>query len=737
MSFKKFLIISFVLVAILPISIVGFVSLEILSSQMRQEVEKSNLLISKSLSGEIEQLLNEPVVFLNQVKNVLEDGTLISYQKKDLFLEKVLSRYALLSRIKIIDKQGIVRHQAPYDRNFIDLNLSNLLHIARPLESGKPFWSNTLISLETGHPTITLSIPISDGLLVGHIDLKSLNKIVEKVNVGFGGYAFVVDNKGVTIAHRDWKYIAERRNLGSLDVIHKGLAGNLGTHVFFDEETESLGSISQIEPTGWLVVVVLPTQLAFSSVDRIRNLIGYGSVGALLLALSIAAFAIQRVSTPLYQLIKSAESAAQGDYQSKLSLKGYHELNTLANSFNLMINAIKSRELELKASERKFRNIVEMAPYPIVIAKSFLNIDYVNQSFSDIFGYAFDDIKHQQEWWQIICPNETTRKRIEQNFNSGLKGVVSKQEPVPSYDWDIVCKDGAVKQVEFRIVYIDEMALIIINDLTERKRTEQLLIHSEKMDSIGSLAAGMAHEINNPLAGILQSTQNIKRRLHPDLDANRKPADDTQVDLINLQKYLKVRNIDEYLDIITEAGSRAANIVKNMLQFSRRNNEVVEKADIHQIIEHTILLTNSDFDLKKRYDFKQINIACSFDKSINPIPCIVNELEQVFLNLFSNAAHALKTRNSQQNKRIEIKTQNKGKCVQIEIEDNGPGIPPAIINRIFEPFFTTKPTGEGTGLGLSVAYMIITQHHGGKMEIDSTRNKGTRFILQLPTQEPN
>jgi len=732
MSLKRFLIISFVLVAILPVSIVGIISLQILSSQMQQAVEESNLLISKSLTGEIELLLSKPVILLNQVKAVLEDGTLITPQQTDLYLEKAILNSNILERIKIIDKKGIVRHQAPYDRNFIGLNLSNQPYVSKPLKFGKRFWSNTLISLETGLPTITLSIPLSNGVLVGHLNLMSLNRIVEKVQIRTEGYAFVVDNMGVTIAHPDKKFITERRNLGYLKIIRQGLIGNLGTHLYLDSDIDHLGSVSRIEPTGWLVVVTVPTRLAFLSVNKIRNLIGLGSGGAFLLALIIAIFSIQKASKPMNQLIENAKSIAQGKYQEKLVTKGYTELNTLSDSFNMMVNAIKSRESDLKASEKKFRKMIEMAPYPMIITEKDLKINYLNQMFSDVFGYVIKDTRPQIPWWQNICPNESIRNSIEQGLNNEIDRKLPSQEFLYSSDWDLICKNGDIKQIEFKMVPIDKMFLIIISDLTERKRTEQLLIHSEKMESIGSMAAGMAHEINNPLSGIMQGAQNIKRRLQPDLAANQKDAKNTEVDLENLQKYLEARKIDSFLDFIIEGGSRAANIVKNMLQFSRKSNTVSEIADIHKTIEHSIELAKSDFNLEKKYDFKQLNIVRSFDNSIPLITCIPNELEQVLLNLLSNAAQAFSSDEIRDDRQIEIKTQNQGHWIQIEVIDNGPGIKPAIMKRIFEPFFTTKASGDGTGLGLSVAYMIVTKHHNGEMEVNSILDKGTSFTLRLP-----
>ncbi len=278
-----------------------------------------------------------------------------------------------------------------------------------------------------------------------------------------------------------------------------------------------------------------------------------------------------------------------------------------------------------------------------------------------------------------------------------------------------------------------EGAVIRIDDVTERVHIEEMMIQTEKMMSVGGLAAGMAHEINNPLAIILQGIQNTLRRVSPELRKNQDVARRLGLELEQIRAYLEQRNILQYLEGMQEAGTRAAKIVTNMLNFSRRSESNKAPTDINQLLEDTIELAGSDYDLKKKYDFRQIEIICKYDPMLPLVPCTATTIEQVFLNLLRNAAQALAEKHAAGYKpQMIIRTQKDKDNAIIEIEDNGPGMNAEIQKRIFEPFYTTKAVGIGTGLGLSVSYFIITTNHKGSISVESEPGEGTKFIIRLP-----
>jgi len=279
-----------------------------------------------------------------------------------------------------------------------------------------------------------------------------------------------------------------------------------------------------------------------------------------------------------------------------------------------------------------------------------------------------------------------------------------------------------------------EGAVIRVDDVTEQVRLEEMMIQTEKMLSVGGLAAGMAHEINNPLAGMMQTANVLGNRLtNIDIPANIEAAKTAGIDMQSIQHFMQERGVLRMVDSITESGRRVADIVDNMLSFSRKSNAIVSSHEVSELLDKTLELAATDYDLKKQYDFKAIKIIKEYTEKLPPVPCEGAKIQQVILNILRNGAQAM------EDPAIDTPTfilrtyhEPEKSSVCIEIKDNGKGMDAATRKRIFEPFFTTKPVGVGTGLGLSVSYFIITENHEGEMSVDSEPDKGATFVIRLP-----
>lgn len=275
--------------------------------------------------------------------------------------------------------------------------------------------------------------------------------------------------------------------------------------------------------------------------------------------------------------------------------------------------------------------------------------------------------------------------------------------------------------------------VIRIDDISQREKMEEIIMQTEKMKSVGGLAAGMAHEINNPLGAILQGVQNIQRRLNTDNEVNKQIAQEHQLNLTAMKAYLQQRQIDKFISNIKDAGQRAATIVANMLQFSRGNKQQLSKTLVKELIERTLTIARADLELKA------IDIEVNNIKDDSILYCIPSEIEQVILNLLQNAAQALTDYSQVVNQEswqpiIKLIIRQDNEHTYIKVQDNGPGMDQETRRRIFEPFFTTKDIGAGTGLGLSVSYFIITAHHHGQLDIETSLGKGACFTIRLPNE---
>jgi PAS domain S-box-containing protein len=278
-----------------------------------------------------------------------------------------------------------------------------------------------------------------------------------------------------------------------------------------------------------------------------------------------------------------------------------------------------------------------------------------------------------------------------------------------------------------------EGAVIRIDDVTEQVHLEQALVQSEKMSSLGGLAAGMAHEINNPLAAIIAAAQNIKKRVSDSLPKNKEIADEVGLTLEVLDGYLEKRNVHKLLDGIYDSGCNAAKIVNNMLRFSRRNAGSFEYVNLAKLFDETLELASGDYELKRSYNFLGISVVRDYAENVPDVFCEINEIQQVLLNLVKNAAQAMMDKKYGDEKpTLTCKVWHDGADVVLEVEDNGPGMDVAIRKQVFDPFFTTRLVGEGSGLGLSVSYFIVVDNHSGSMEVFSSPGLWTRFVVRLP-----
>ena len=278
----------------------------------------------------------------------------------------------------------------------------------------------------------------------------------------------------------------------------------------------------------------------------------------------------------------------------------------------------------------------------------------------------------------------------------------------------------------------------LAREIVERKRAEAALIQSEKLASLGQLAAGMAHEINNPIAYVTNNLAVLRRDMRAAMgvldtyregrDSLARVAPDLAAAAARLEQDIDLAYIQENFlrdfDTSLQGLQRVRDIVGNLRDFARLDEAEFKEMDLNAALRSTLEIAR--YELKK----KEIRLEIGFQE-LPPVLCHPSKINQVFLNLLMNAVQACALGGV-----MALRTRAvPGEGVEIEVEDNGCGIKAEHVPHIFEPFFTTKPVGQGMGLGLSVSYGII-RDHGGSIAVDSTPGRGSLFCVRLPLQPP-
>lgn len=363
--------------------------------------------------------------------------------------------------------------------------------------------------------------------------------------------------------------------------------------------------------------------------------------------------------------------------------------------------------------------IYAILPYAIINFTTDL-VDVINSDFSEEWKVYFSIAALFAIIW-FIAMYFIGKKQRKDIAKEQLKAVEREKQFLQSE----ALKVELERKVEERTAELSEQKNELQKALDELKVTQNQLIQSEKMASLGELTAGIAHEIQNPL-NFVNNFSEVSSELLDEMNAEIEKGDFEEAKAIANDVKLNLEKINHH-------GKRADAIVKGMLQHSRASSGTKELIDLNAICDEYLRLSYHGLRAKdKTFNAKLIT---DFDNSIGKVQIIPQDFGRVILNLLTNAFYAVDEKKKAGNKDYEptvsIVTKNESDKIIITVSDNGNGMPKEIIDKVFQPFFTTKPTGKGTGLGLSMSYEIITKGHNGQLNVESVENEGTKFTVIL------
>jgi two-component system sporulation sensor kinase A len=661
-----------------------------------RRVEKQITLIVKDFERVVTMLQSTPYVLEDQKTNFFHE------------VKRIVEVSPFVDSAVIIQPNGDV--EGFYPSNYRAFNLTNLMDKGYFQEAFKTqeVVISEISAADTGHFALNIAVPTfkSPGELHRivkfslHIEENELfQSIFQSAKIGEDGYTYMVDSNGRIISHPQTERIGEM--IISNPIVQEVLKGKSGYERV--ENTKGVlmyASYRYVPFLRWGMVAQVPVEATFTSYFTFQNTVWkYMLVGSTLILLLTAWYSVQLVR-PLKKLGEAMDKVTQGNYDLQVELSGRSEIGRLSQRFNEMISYIRltraklqSKEAELFSQKEYFRNVINMNPNYIFAVNAEDEITLVNETCAKAFGVRPKDMVGKQ-----ISDLPTSWP-----FPSDMYRQWADSSPISLRGMEHTLVDAAgeirwIHTVRTPLQSVEGPAtefLYVCSDITERKQTEELIRKSEKLSVVGELAAGVAHEIRNPLTAIkgfiqlLQSEQPEKSFYH---------------------------------GIMMSEIERINEIVSEFLVLSRPQAYQYEEKDIEVLLKSVMMILNTQAILK--------DVEIEFEKTseVAKVYCEENQLKQVFINVIKNAIEAMP--DGGQVRIVLGLDPNKQDQVLVRIRDEGYGIPSERISRLGEPFYTTKE--KGMGLGLMVSYRIIEAHQG-RIRYSSEVGHGTTVDILLPT----
>jgi signal transduction histidine kinase/HAMP domain-containing protein len=510
--------------------------------------------------------------------------------------------------------------------------------------------------------------------------------------------------------------------------------------------------LSREGPRG-LLVLDLSMARAVSEGRHARHVALLIGLGALLFACIAAWLVGTSFGRRVGGVQTEAARVAAGDLsESRIVDSSRDEIGQLARAFQTMVQSLKrayagieqqvlDRTEALATSREQFRALVETTdavPWEMTVGS--WQFTYVGPQAASLFGIPADDWADAHRWQSRVPPEN-------------LAEVIAALEKTVA--------DGSEQAVEFSLQRADQRPMLIriligaasgdpvatlrgfMFDVTKRSELEAELRQAQKLESVGRLASGIAHEINTPVQFVSDSVHFVRTSFGEvvTLLASYRAlgggagVEDSTVALSALAQveedidleYL-IENVPKALERAIDGLDRVATIVRSMKAFGHPDQREKTTADLNGALANTLLIA--------RHEYKEVADVETDFGNVPPVWCLIGELNQAFLNIIVNAAHAITdSAKGGDRGRIRIVTRQEGEDAVVEISDTGGGIPEAIRPRIFDPFFTTKEVGRGTGQGLAIARRSVIERHGGSLTFDTTMGQGTTFVIRIPSRQ--
>lgn len=552
-----------------------------------------------------------------------------------------------------------------------------------------------------GRPEFYLTLPIRDpltrqtiGYLQAKTDLKGMVTKFASLKIGQAGYAYLVDEKGALIGHSDFSHVLRQEDMRHNPEVQLFLAGENPSHQGNEYQNDKgltvIGVFAPVKKLNWAVFIEQPIQEAYQPIyDFAWKLLGIVLAAVGLVTLISIVFGL-KLTRPIENLeVEVRRIISTGNVKSEILQETQDEIGRLVQSFNQLLHRLDEKNKSLRAEKELLTTVVDGIGAGMAMLDGDKHILWWNAIFAEWFGPA--------EFENLPCETVFVGEGIDCLSLENGRVIAREVNGERRY----------IRQMYYHLTPENQEKaayLLLLEDVTQQVEMEARIIETDKMAAVGLLASGVAHEINNPLAVVSAHSEDMLDRLNEKIYA---PTHE---------------EIKEVLRIISLQIMRCKQITNRLLHFARRGKQGRDLIDVGEATANTVAL------LGHRAKQKRVQIHTNLQQALFVLGN-ENEWQQVILNIMTNAVDA-----SPEGGEIEVRGRCVERAIQVEVEDQGDGIPPEHRKKVFDPFYTTKPPGKGTGLGLFVSYGIV-QKMRGSLTLESTEGKGTLVRITLPFQE--
>lgn len=688
--------------------------------QIRSEVESRQSGLARAAVSQLETFIETSMAIVRgSALTSIDVGPTLPHSQ-DL-LDAQLLASSTLNSIVVTDYNGqtvaagVLRGKEIYRKDLLNLDISRTPLFKQVIEKKEPQWSETFLSVITGRISVAYAVPGEQVIAIGEVDLEILSSFLNQIVEEGDLVVMIIDNKGQVITDNNNQYTGQQFNVANISLVQKAIHGGLSSTESFEfQKQKMVGSVRQVPFINWTVLVAQPLSSMYQSILTTTWIVIGGLLAALLSGVILSIVMAGKLSTAFDNLNALASDIAIGKQPAALPKTPISEFNLLAENLQHMSAVLLLRESELTESEGQLRLILDSTGEAIYGINKKGECIFYNTACLEMLGYDQQQNLHGKKMHDLIHHTKKDGTPYPIGECTICKSF-KRHESSHIADELLWRADGTSFPVEFKSYPQMEKgqligAVMTFIDITGRNRLEEQLRQSQKMESIGRLAGGVAHDFNNMLSIILGY------------------AEISMMDVPESDKLW--RNLNQ----ISKAAERSRDITRQLLAFSRK--EIIAPKPVN--LNANIIDTEKNLG---RLIGEDIEFSFRPSTGLWTVKIDPSQLDQIFMNLLVNARDAMpngglltvETANTQINEsyshfHLDAKS---GDYVQLTVSDSGCGMDRETREHIFEPFFTTKGSGEGTGLGLATVYGIVTQNNGF-ISVYSEPDQGTVFKIFLP-----